>query len=161
MATAELSLSDGRGGLGRDLLIRCRVAPVGTGRNTSFRLIGFTGFRPIPVRLTPSTPLFIAVIPRKLRSSASTSTWDDPVGRWRLTTLGSVQTAGNRRPGPPDSDVEAVAVMQPYDRSSKWLIDHYAAAMLRLAGITDVISCRPVPGEVVQPRQLPDGLLEV
>lgn len=33
--------------------------------------------------------------------------------------------------------------------------------MLRLAGITEVISCRPAPGEIVQPRQLPDGLLEV
>lgn len=51
--------------------------------------------------------------------------------------------------------------MQPYDRSSKWLLDHHGASMLRLAGITDAIACRTVQSEVVQPRQTPDGLLEV
>lgn len=51
--------------------------------------------------------------------------------------------------------------MQPYDRSSKWLLDHHGASVLRLAGVTDVVSCRTVQPEVVQPRQTPDGLLEV
>jgi hypothetical protein len=48
-----------------------------------------------------------------------------------------------------------------YDASSKWLIDHHADAILRLAGVTGVRSWRPLPPEVVQSRQLPDGLVEV
>ena len=49
----------------------------------------------------------------------------------------------------------------PYDRSGKWLIEHHGDSILRLAGIQKIVDWRPVPGEVVQPRQLPDGLLEV
>jgi hypothetical protein len=48
-----------------------------------------------------------------------------------------------------------------YDRSSKWLIQHYGGSILRLVGVGDVVSWRPLQAEVVQPRQLPDGLLEV
>lgn len=48
-----------------------------------------------------------------------------------------------------------------YDRSSKWLLEHHGDSILRLAGIDDVVAWRPLPAEVVQPRQLPDGLLEV
>lgn len=48
-----------------------------------------------------------------------------------------------------------------YDRSSKWLIQHHGDMILRLGGMQDVISWRPLQAEVVQPRQLPDGLLEV
>jgi hypothetical protein len=48
-----------------------------------------------------------------------------------------------------------------YDRSSKWLLEHHGDALLRLGGLTGVTSCRAVQTEVVQPRQLPDGLLEV
>jgi hypothetical protein len=48
-----------------------------------------------------------------------------------------------------------------YDRSSKWLIEHHGDSILRLAGVDDVIAWKPLPAEVVQPRQLPDGLLEV
>jgi len=50
---------------------------------------------------------------------------------------------------------------QPYDRSSKWLIEHYGAAILRLAGLTGLVSCRTVSPDLVLPLQLPDGLLEV
>jgi hypothetical protein len=50
---------------------------------------------------------------------------------------------------------------QPYGRSSKWLIQHHGDSMLRLAGIEKIAAWRPVQAEVVQPRQLPDGLLEV
>ncbi len=50
---------------------------------------------------------------------------------------------------------------QRYDASSKWLIENYSDAILRLAGVTDLVSFRPMPGEVVQSRQLPDGLVEV
>jgi len=50
---------------------------------------------------------------------------------------------------------------QPYDISSKWLIQHHGDSMLRLANVANIQSWRPVQAEVVQPRQLPDGLLEV
>ena len=48
----------------------------------------------------------------------------------------------------------------PYDRSSKWLIQHHGDSMLRLANIRGIEDWRPAQAEVVQPRQLPDGLLE-
>ncbi len=48
-----------------------------------------------------------------------------------------------------------------YDRSSKWLIEHHGQQILRLGGVQDVVSCCALQAEVVQPRQLPDGLLEV
>ncbi len=47
-----------------------------------------------------------------------------------------------------------------FDRSSKWLIQHHGDSMLRLAQIHDIDDWRPAQAEVVQPRQLPDGLLE-
>lgn len=50
---------------------------------------------------------------------------------------------------------------QPYDRSSKWILQHHGDALLRLGGVTGIRSWRPSQAEVVQPRQLPDGLLEV
>src|ERR1700736_2467433 len=48
-----------------------------------------------------------------------------------------------------------------YDKSSKWLIQHHGASILRLGGVRDVVSCRPLPAEIVQPHQMPDGVLEV
>jgi predicted transposase YdaD len=48
-----------------------------------------------------------------------------------------------------------------YDLSSKWLLEHQGRAITLLSGRRDVISCKAVQSEVVQPRQLPDGLLEV
>jgi len=51
--------------------------------------------------------------------------------------------------------------MAEFDRSSKWLIQHHGDAMLRLAGVTGIESWRALQAEVVQPTQLPDGLLEV
>ena len=50
--------------------------------------------------------------------------------------------------------------MHDYDRTSKWLIQHHGDAILRLAGVADVVSWRPLQAELVQPRQLPDGLIE-
>lgn len=50
--------------------------------------------------------------------------------------------------------------MAAYDRSSKWLIQHHGDAILRLAGIEDVVSWRALQSELVQTGQLPDGLLE-
>jgi len=51
--------------------------------------------------------------------------------------------------------------MGAYDRSRKWLIQHHGDSILRLAGIQDIVSWRCLPAEVVQPAQLPDGVLEV
>lgn len=51
--------------------------------------------------------------------------------------------------------------MGDYDRSSKWLIQHHGDSLLRLAGVGPVAAWRPLQAEVVQPGQLPDGLLEV
>jgi hypothetical protein len=50
---------------------------------------------------------------------------------------------------------------QPYDKSSKWLIQHHGDSILRLARVEKIEAWRPAQAEVVQPRQLPDGLLEV
>src|SRR5262249_6903350 len=57
--------------------------------------------------------------------------------------------------------------MAAFDRSSKWLIQHHGDAILRLAGVEDLVTWRPLQAEVVQPRASPtswvpaDGLLEV
>jgi hypothetical protein len=48
-----------------------------------------------------------------------------------------------------------------FDPSSKWLLEEHGAAILYLAGVRSVLSCKARKAEVVQPRKLPDGLLEV
>jgi hypothetical protein len=50
---------------------------------------------------------------------------------------------------------------QPYDRSSKWLIQHHGDSILWLASVKNIRAWRPAQAELVQPRRLPDGLLEV
>jgi hypothetical protein len=50
--------------------------------------------------------------------------------------------------------------MQEYDKSSKWLIQHHGDSILRLGGLDDIAEWRPLQAEVVQPRRLPDGLIE-
>jgi hypothetical protein len=50
--------------------------------------------------------------------------------------------------------------MGEYDRSSKWLIQHHGDSILKLAGVEEVVSWRALPAEVVQPGQLPDGVIE-
>jgi len=57
------------------------------------------------------------------------------------------------------SGAEEATVPQ-FDRSSKWLIEHHGASLLRLAGFGPARSCKALHAEVVQPGQLPDGLLE-
>jgi hypothetical protein len=47
-----------------------------------------------------------------------------------------------------------------YDPSSKWMIEEHGASILYLAGARNVLSCKARKAEVVQPRKLPDGLLE-
>ena len=51
--------------------------------------------------------------------------------------------------------------MHEYDKSSKWLIQHYGDSILRLAGVRDFVAWRPLAAELVQSRRLPDGLIEV
>jgi hypothetical protein len=46
------------------------------------------------------------------------------------------------------------------DKTSKWLIQRHGDSILRLAGLRDLVSWRPLQAEVVQPRQLPDGFVE-
>jgi hypothetical protein len=47
------------------------------------------------------------------------------------------------------------------DRSSKWMIEHHGDGILRLGRVRGFRSWRPAMADVVQPRQIPDGLLEV
>lgn len=47
-----------------------------------------------------------------------------------------------------------------FDKGSKWMVSHQGKGILFLGGVREV-RCRAVQPEVVQPRQLPDGLLEV
>ena len=49
---------------------------------------------------------------------------------------------------------------QSFDPSTKWMLEEHGAAILYLAGARSVVSCRARKAEVVQPRKLPDGLLE-
>jgi hypothetical protein len=49
---------------------------------------------------------------------------------------------------------------QVFDKSSKWLLEHHGSSVLRLAGMRDILACRSMQANVVQPRRLPDGLLE-
>jgi hypothetical protein len=51
--------------------------------------------------------------------------------------------------------------MHDYDKSGKWLIQHHGDSILRLAGVDDIETWTPLQGELVQPRRLPDGLIEV
>jgi hypothetical protein len=50
---------------------------------------------------------------------------------------------------------------QRYDKSSKWLLEHYGDAMLHLGGVRGMRRWKALQPEVVHPSQLPDGLLEV
>ena len=50
---------------------------------------------------------------------------------------------------------------QDKDRSGKWLIDHHGDSILKLANISGFTSWRAAQSELVAPRRLPDGLLEV
>lgn len=50
--------------------------------------------------------------------------------------------------------------MAQFDRSSKWMIEFHDDVLLLLAGLGKALSWRPLPAEVVQTGQLPDGILE-
>jgi predicted transposase YdaD len=48
-----------------------------------------------------------------------------------------------------------------FDKSSKWLLQRHGRSILYLGGARNVRQCRSLQAELVQPRRLPDGLLEV
>lgn len=50
---------------------------------------------------------------------------------------------------------------QDKDRAAKWIVTHHGDTLLRLGGITGFTRWKPLQSEVVAPRRLPDGLLEV
>ncbi len=50
---------------------------------------------------------------------------------------------------------------QDKDRSSKWLLGKHGGSVVKLAGITGFTSWRHLPAEVVAPRRLLDGLIEL
>ncbi len=50
---------------------------------------------------------------------------------------------------------------QVFDPTSKWLLEEHGPGILYLAGVRSVVSSKALKAEVVQPRKLPDGLLEV
>jgi hypothetical protein len=54
-----------------------------------------------------------------------------------------------------------VSERQAQDRTGKWLLEHQGRGALAVGGFTHVRSCFAEQAEVVQPRQLPDGLLRV
>ena len=47
-----------------------------------------------------------------------------------------------------------------YDRGSKWMIKHHGDLILYLGKIRVVEEWRDAQPEVMQPRQIPDGMLE-
>jgi hypothetical protein len=51
--------------------------------------------------------------------------------------------------------------MHEYDKCSKYMIQHHGDSILRLAGETDTAGWTPRQAELVQTRQLPDGVIEV
>ena len=48
-----------------------------------------------------------------------------------------------------------------FDKSSKWMLKQHGWGILYLGGARHVRLCRAMQAEIVQPRKLPDGLLEV
>jgi hypothetical protein len=56
--------------------------------------------------------------------------------------------------------VNARGAMHEYDKNSKWLIQHHGDSILRLGGVRGIVSWRALQAELVQPRRLPDGLIE-
>lgn len=50
---------------------------------------------------------------------------------------------------------------QDKNRCGKWLIDNHGDAILKLANVSGFLSCRAAQSELIAPRRLPDGLLEV
>ena len=50
---------------------------------------------------------------------------------------------------------------QRYDIGSKWMLHNQGKGVLQVGGLERVRRCEPMPGEIVQNRRYPDGLLQV
>src|SRR5262249_42563224 len=50
---------------------------------------------------------------------------------------------------------------QRFDMGSKWLLHNQGKGALLVSGLKGVRRCEPMPGEIVQNRKYPDGLLQV
>jgi hypothetical protein len=50
---------------------------------------------------------------------------------------------------------------QRYDMSSKWMLHNQGKGILLVGGLKNVRCIEPMPGEIVQTRRYPDGLLKV
>ena len=48
-----------------------------------------------------------------------------------------------------------------YDIGSKWMLHNQGKGVLQVGGLKHVRRCEPMPGEIVQNRRYPDGLLQV
>src|SRR5262249_15499422 len=83
---------------------------------------------------------------RRRRRGRSRVALDGPAGGW------SNQGSGSQGGPMPRHD---------FDKGSKRLIGTHGNAVLYLGGARQVTRWRALQAEVVQPRQLPDGLLEV
>src|SRR5262249_31429133 len=102
------------------------------------------------------------------RSKASPSS--SPALAWGVwQKVARIPAPAGERPREEPSRLQATSASWPgkeggemgeFDRSSKWLIEHHGDALLRLAGVEHIVSWRPLPAELVQPGQLPDGVLE-
>ena len=51
--------------------------------------------------------------------------------------------------------------MHEYDTSSKYMIQRHGDSILRMAGVRDIASWKPLQAELIKHRRLPDGLIEV
>ncbi len=51
--------------------------------------------------------------------------------------------------------------MHEYDKSGKWLIQHFGDSIRRPAGVRGIVSWRSLQTDFVQPRRIPDGFLEI
>ena len=49
---------------------------------------------------------------------------------------------------------------QRFDIGSKWLLHNQGRGAALVGGLKDVRRCEPMPGEIVQNRRYPDGLLQ-
>jgi hypothetical protein len=69
--------------------------------------------------------------------------------------------SGRRSTAGRATDLYRGGSMHGYDKSSKWLIQHFADSILCLAGVRGILSWRPLRADFVQPRRHPDGFVEV
>src|SRR5262245_50015 len=83
-------------------------------------------------------------------------------GPVKYPKLAHMQITPSKRPSTRSSPrASSCRTSSPAARAATALIEHHGDAMLRLAGIENIVSWKPLPAELVQPGQLPDGILDV